>query len=235
MINVIKSDQRHHEDIGWLDTRWHFSFGDYYDPANMNFSALRVFNDDVIRGGGGFGAHPHRDMEIITYVIDGALEHSDSMGHKEALRAGEVQVMSAGKGVVHAEYNHSKDKDVRLTQLWIIPRNKGTEPRWEQKGWDPALRHNQLLPVVSDGSTPGTLAIDQDASIYVSTLDAGREVVHETRPGRKTYVFVIEGELDVNGTALSAGDQGRIADETRLSIRAGGGKTELMLLDLPAY
>ncbi len=234
MINVIKSEERHHQDMGWLDARWHFSFSDYYDANNMSWGPLRVFNDDVIRGGGGFGAHPHRDMEIITYVIDGALEHSDSMGHKEALRAGEVQVMSAGKGVVHAEYNHAKDKDLRLTQLWILPRNKGTKPRWEQKGWDPALRHNQLLAVVSDGSTPGTLAIDQDASIYVSTLDAGKEVVHETKPGRKAYAFVIDGDLEINGTALSAGDQGRIADESRLTIRGGSSKAELLLLDLPA-
>jgi len=133
MITVIPSDQRYHQDFGWLDTRWHFSFGDYYDPRNMNWGALRVFKDDIVAGGGGFPLHPHRDMEIITYVLHGELEHQDSLGHTGRVRPGEIQVMSAGKGIVHSEYNASKTAPLRLMQLWVEPRAKGRAPRWEQK------------------------------------------------------------------------------------------------------
>src|SRR5678815_5686578 len=133
MIHVIPSDQRYRGDFGWLDTRWHFSFGDYYDPDNMNWSKLRVFNDDIVHGGGAFGMHPHRDMEIITYMVSGVLRHTDSIGNSDALRAGEVQVMSAGKGIMHSEANDSKTDPLRLLQIWIEPRTRGSKPRWEQK------------------------------------------------------------------------------------------------------
>lgn len=232
MIHLIPSAERHHQDFGWLDTRWHFSFGDYYDPANVNWGALRVFNDDVIRGGKGFGAHPHRDMEIVTYVLAGALEHKDSLGNRGVIHPGEVQVMSAGRGIEHAEYNHSKSEPVRLIQLWIMPRKRGNTPRWEQKQFSPEQRRNTLLPVVSDGRIPGSLAIDQDAAIYVAALDAGREVRHELTTDRKAYLFVIAGEVTVNGKPLSAGDQARVERESLLTLRAGA-DAEVMLLDLP--
>jgi redox-sensitive bicupin YhaK (pirin superfamily) len=198
----------------------------------MNWGALRVFNDDVIRGGGGFGMHPHRDMEIVTYVLEGELEHQDSLGNRGVIHPGEVQVMSAGKGIVHAEYNHSKDKDVHLIQLWILPRNHGGKPRWEQKQFRAADRHDKLLPVVSAGQVSGTLTIDQDARIFVSSLDAGASVKHELASGRKGYLFVMAGALEVNGTSLAAADQGRIADEPLLNIVASK-PAEFMLLDLP--
>ena len=231
MIRTIKSEERHHQNIGWLDTRWHFSFGDYYDPKNLHFSALRVFNDDWVNGGGGFDLHPHRDMEIVTVVLDGALRHKDQLGNNDVLKPNEVQVMSAGRGIVHGEFNDSLTDRVHFLQLWILPRNKNNEPRWEQKGFDPKDRVGRLQPVVSDGSLPGTLAIDQDAVIYRSTLPAGQSVEHDSA-GRKVYLFVIDGDVTVNGQPLAKGDQGRIEQEQKLTITADK-DAEILLIDLP--
>ena len=184
MISVIPSNQRHHADAGWLSTYWHFSFSDYYDPRNMNWSALRVFNDDVVQPDSGFPMHPHKDMEIITYVIDGQLEHQDHLGNRGVVHPGEVQVMSAGKGIHHAEYNPSQDTPVHLLQLWVLPKHKDNTPRWEQKQFSRQERSGKLLPVVSSGDVPGTLAIDQDAAIYVSSLKSGEEVTINAVPAR---------------------------------------------------
>lgn len=232
MISIIRSNQRHHQNFGWLDARWHFSFGGYHDPSNMNWGPLRVFNDDIIQGGGGFDAHPHRDMEIITYVIDGELAHSDSLGNGDVIHPGEVQVMSAGKGIVHAEFNNSEDKQVHLLQIWIEPRTRGLPPRWEQRALPSENRRNRLLPVVSGNGDDQTLKIDQDAKVYVSSLQAGREVRQEAKPDRRAYLFVIKGSVILNGRQLDAGDQARIKDETSLSISAQT-DSELILLDLP--
>jgi len=232
MIKTIKSEERHHSNFGWLDTHWHFSFDTYHDPSNMNWGALRVFNDDVIEPGQGFGMHPHRDMEIVTYVLSGELEHQDSTGNRGVVHPGEVQVMSAGTGLFHSEYNHSQEKPVHLLQLWILPRQRGLKPRWEQRLFTLAERRGKLLPVVSSGELADTLAIDQDAQIYVSALPAGGAVKHTSRPQRKAYLFAIDGELAVNGTPLQAGDQARLADELELSIKAAK-ESELILLDLP--
>ena len=231
MISVIPSEKRYHADAGWLSTYWHFSFSDYYDPKNINWSALRVFNDDVIKGGGGFDLHPHRDMEIVTYVIDGELEHQDHLGNRGVVRPGEVQVMSAGRGIMHAEYNASPDKPVHLLQLWLLPRHKHNEPRWEQRQFSPQERAGKLLPVVSSGDVPGRLKIDQEAAIYVSSLKAGQQVTHENR-GTHAYLFLIGGSIELNGQQLAAGDQARIAGEPSLKIEAAA-DSELMLLDLP--
>lgn len=232
MINVIKSEERHHENFGWLDTRWHFSFDTYHDPANLNWGALRVFNDDVIEPGQGFGMHGHRDMEIVTYVISGALEHQDSVGNRGVVHPGEVQVMSAGSGIMHAEFNHSKQEPVHLLQLWILPRRRGLKPRWEQRQFSPQERAGKLLPVVSGGEANGTLHIDQDVQIFVSALNSGEQVIHQSRTGRKAYLFMIEGALTVNGDSLVKGDQARIADQAELSIHARE-NAEFILLDLP--
>ncbi len=232
MIKILKANERHHRDLGWLSTYWHFSFDDYYDPANTNWGALRVFNDDIIQPGQGFGAHPHRDMEIVTYVLDGELEHQDNQGNRGVIRAGEFQVMSAGTGIVHAEYNHSKERPGHLLQLWITPRTKGLPPRWEQRQFTVEDRMGKLLPAVSRGDVPATLIFDQDAVIYVSSLGAGQEVTHKSRPGRKAYLFVITGSLTVNGTPVAAGDQARIADEPELVLQATEA-AELIFLDLP--
>jgi quercetin 2,3-dioxygenase len=232
MIKIIKSDERHRADFGWLETRWHFSFDHYYDPANTHWGALRVFNDDVIQPGKGFGRHPHRDMEIVTYVLAGELEHQDSTGNRGMIRPGEVQVMSAGTGIQHSEFSHSKEHPVHLLQLWILPRTEGRKPRWEQREFPRQARQGKLLPVVSSGDVAGTLAIDQDAQIYVSALAPGEKVRHASRAARKAYAFVIGGKVTLNGQPLAAGDQARIADETELRLEAAE-DSELILLDLP--
>jgi len=232
MIKKIKSEERHHANFGWLDTHWHFSFDSYHDPANTNWGALRVFNDDIVEPVQGFGMHPHRDMEIITYVLAGELEHQDSTGNRGIIHPGEVQVMSAGSGIRHSEYDHSKKTPVHLMQIWIFPRQDGRKPRWEQHQFTPAERKDKLLPIVSGGELAGTLTIDQDAQIYVSALAAGSEVKHQSRPQRKAYIFAIEGEVAVNGVKLAAGDQARIADESALGIKAAK-DSEIILLDLP--
>ena len=236
MINVIKSKQRHYADHGWLQTYWHFSFSDYHDPKNENWSVLRVFNDDVIQPGQGFGMHPHRDMEIVTYVLDGTLEHKDNQGNHGVVEPGEVQVMSAGKGILHSEFNHSKTDPVHLLQLWIFPRTRGLTPRWEQRKFSETDRRGKLLPVVTGqngkGAETAPLHIDQDATIYVSSLKAGDNVSHTGAPGRHAYLFVMDGDVTVNGQSLTSGDQARIADEPNLKIAATK-DAHLMLLDLP--
>ena len=218
--------------MGWLQTHWHFSFSDYFDPQNMNWGSLRVFNDDIVQGGGGFGMHPHRDIEIVTYVVDGQLEHQDQLGNRGIVHPGEVQVMSAGSGITHAEYNQSKDHPVHFMQLWIMPRHKKNPPRWEQKQFTPAQRRGRLLPVVSGGNVDGTLVIDQDATIFVSSLASGQTVTHNAASDRYGYLFVIQGTVILNGQKLNPGDQARIEDETRLEITADD-DAELIFLDLP--
>ena len=232
MIITIPSADRYHADFGWLQTHWHFSFGDYHDPKNMHWSALRVFNDDILQGGGGFELHPHRDMEIVSYVVEGGLEHRDGSGGHGIVHPGEIQVMSAGKGIVHSEQNASATEPMRLLQLWILPRTKGATPRWAQKQFTPEQRAGKWLPIVSDGSLPGTLPIDQDAAIYVSDLKAGESLTHQSKPVRHAYFFVISGKATVNGQTLNGGDQARIADEPKLEVRADA-DAHLMLLDLP--
>lgn len=232
MIQTIKSSERHHQNFGWLDTYWHFSFDTYHDPENTHWGALRVFNDDVVEPGRGFGMHPHRDMEIITYVLSGELEHQDSMGNRGVVHAGEVQVMSAGSGITHSEFNRSKTEPLHLMQLWIFPRTRGLAPRWAQRQFAPEERAGKLLGVVSGDDSNGTLTINQDAEVFVSALKAGDEVSHTSRAGRKAYLFAIYGGAEVNGLKLARGDQARIADEPELKIKATE-SAELILLDLP--
>lgn len=232
MIQVIRNNDRYYADHGWLKTYHHFSFADYYDPQNLHWGALRVFNDDVVEPGRGFGLHPHKDMEIVTVALEGTLEHKDTLGNTGVVRPGEVQVMSAGRGIAHSEYNHSKTESLHLLQLWIFPRTKGLNPRWEQREFLPEQRAGRLLPVVSSGAIPATMHIDQDAAIYLSSLHSGQQVSHATEPKRKAYAFVTQGELLLNGQTLAAGDQARIADESGLTFAASKG-AELILLDLP--
>lgn len=230
MIKIVRAADhfRHEED--WLSTNWHFSFDFYRDPANMGFGPLRVFNDDIIQPGKGFGMHPHRDMEIITYVIDGELEHRDDRGNKGVIRAGEVQRMTAGTGIMHSEYNHSKVKPVRLLQMWIRADRRGLEPSWEQQGFQKSDRSDRLLPVIAP--TDGAMRIHQDAAIYVSSLGAGKAVRHELGRGRKAYLFAIDGSAQINGSVLQARDAARIEGERELTITAEK-PAELLLVDLP--
>jgi quercetin 2,3-dioxygenase len=232
MIHVVKSSERHFADHGWLQTYWHFSFAEYRDPKNMHWSVLRVFNDDIIQPGGGFGMHPHRDMEIVTWVIAGQLEHRDHLGNRGLIHPGEVQVMSAGTGITHSEYNPSDKSPVHLLQMWLLPRMASNKPRWEQRRFSADERSGRLLPVVSAGDVPQTLTIDQDATIYVSSLPADKSVTHDSQRGRYAYLFMIEGEASLNGEKLATGDQARIKDEKRLEVIATK-PAELILLDLP--
>jgi len=233
MMQVIRSNERFLAEHGWLRSYHHFSFADYHDPKNTHWGALRVFNDDYIAAGQGFGLHPHKDMEIVTLVLEGALEHKDTLGNTGVVRPGEVQVMSAGRGIAHSEYNHSKTEPLHLLQLWIFPRTTGQKPRWEQREFPPEERAGRLLPVVSSGSIPATLHIDQDAAIYLSSLRAGEQATHTLAEGRKAYAFVPKGEVTLNGQTLHAGDEARVAQETALEFSAAH-DAELVLLDLPA-
>ena len=231
MNQIIRAKDRYHHEMDWLSTYWHFSFDHYYDPANLSFGPLRVFNDDVVQPGTGFPPHSHRDMEIITYVLEGELEHQDNLGNRGRVGPGEVQVMSAGTGITHTEYNPSKTDLLHLLQIWVLPLTRSLKPRWEQRTFPPAERKGRLLPVVSGGHGD-TLKIDQDAVIHIAALEPGQSVTHALAPGRRAYAFVISGALNLNDAALAAGDQARITDESRL-VLAPSVQTELILLDLP--
>ncbi|HXV45304.1 MAG TPA: pirin family protein [Nitrososphaera sp.] len=234
MIKIIKSGEHYHNEEDWLSTYWHFSFAHYQDPSKMNFGPLRVFNDDIIQPGTGFGFHPHRDMEIVTYVIDGELEHKDNQGNQGVIRSGEIQRMTAGSGIMHSEYNHSKERPLRLLQMWLFANRRGLEPSWEQRRFDKAARSNKLLPVIvpEDVQDGQALHIHQDAAIYVSSLAPGSRVGHTLAKGRKAYVFVIEGSAKLNGNPMETRDAARIENESNFTIQAGE-PAELILLDLP--
>jgi redox-sensitive bicupin YhaK (pirin superfamily) len=232
MIQVIPSAARHTADNGWLLSRFSFSFGDYNDPNNTNFGAVRVFNDDVIQPDSGFGMHPHRDMEIISYIIEGTLEHKDSIGNVGLIEAGEVQRITAGTGILHSEYNASTAIPVRLLQMWIIPEQRGLTPSWEQKQFTKEQQLNQLLPVVSGKAADGVISINQDATMYLSTLESGQQLTYKQSPERKILLFVIKGQLSLNEKeALSEGDSARITNLADLNISTANG-AQLILFDL---
>lgn len=236
MTQIIRSGQRYHYDAGWLSTYWHFSFDHYHDPANVQFGPLRVFNDDVVQPASGFPLHGHREMEIITYVLSGTLEHRDSLGNTGRIGPGEVQRMSAGTGIRHSEYNPSESEPLHLLQLWIIPAVKGLAPSWEQKQFTREQRTGRLLPVAvpdGQGEANGAVRIHQDATIYVSRLEPGQQVTHALGEGRRAYLFVTEGEVQFNGEALRAGDQARITDAAEMRLAAGATAGDLLLIDLP--
>jgi len=239
MMQTIRSSERYRFETDWLTTYWHFSFDHYHDPKNVNFGPLRVFNDDVVAPGGGFPMHGHREMEIVTYVIQGALEHRDDMGNSGVIRPGEIQRMSAGTGVRHSEFNHSSEEPVHLLQLWIQPSESRLQPSWEQKSFSLAERSGKLLPIAlpAGRETPNAVRIHQDAAIYTSLLAPGDAVEHSLGNGRRAYVFVIGGSLNVNGQTLTAGDQARISGEAGLQLSAAkgadGAGADFLLLDLP--
>ncbi len=229
---IIRASERYHHETEWLSTYWHFSFDHYYDPANVSFGALRVFNDDVVQPGSGFPPHGHRDMEIVSYVLAGRLDHQDDRGNLGKIEAGELQVMSAGRGIAHTEVNRSASDSVHFLQIWILPRHRGLDPRWEQRAVPAAAMQGRLLPVVSGTADGDTLRIDQDATIYLARLAARSSVAHPVVAGRRVYVFVIEGETRVGTDRLARGDQARIVGIERVAIEALA-PTHLMLIDLP--
>lgn len=234
MIKITRADEHYRNKTDWLDTTHHFSFGEYFDPNKMNFGPLRVFNDDIISADRGFDFHQHSDMEIVTYVIDGMLEHKDSLGNTGTISAGEVQRMSAGTGIMHSEYNGSKTDLVRLLQIWVFPEKKNLVPSWEQKKFSKEERSNKLLLVVApdDTMTEKSLHIHQNAYFFVSSLSEGALVERKLDLSRKAYLFVIDGKIELNGNVMRTRDAARIENDKKLSIEAMI-PTELLLIDLP--
>lgn len=230
MIQIRRSEERGHANHGWLDSHHTFSFANYYDPAHMGFRALRVINDDRVAGGEGFGTHPHRDMEIISYVVGGALEHKDSMGNGSVIRPGDVQRMSAGTGVTHSEYNHSKTDPVRFLQIWVVPDAKGLAPGYEQKYFGDE-RRGTLRLVASPEGAEGSVQIHQDARMFASILDIGQSVSHELHVGRHAWLQVVRGTVEANGATLGEGDGASFSEVARLSIESASA-SELILFDL---
>jgi quercetin 2,3-dioxygenase len=232
MITLRPSAERGHANYGWLDTRYSFSFANYFDRKHMGFRDLRVINEDWIAAGQGFGSHPHNDMEILTYIVDGELSHRDSTGREAAIRPDDVQRLSAGTGVVHSEYNNS-DAPVRLLQIWIMPEANGLPPSYEDRTFKREEKRNQLRLIASRDGRDGSTRINQDASVYASVLDGGKSLEHELAPGRHAWLQLIKGELALNGTKVAKGDGAAVSGEPALKIaNTGDGEAEFLLFDL---
>jgi len=228
-----RAEDRGHSDLGWLDSRHTFSFGAYHDPKHMGFRALRVLNDDRVAAGRGFGAHGHRDMEILSYVIDGHLAHKDSMGGEHVLGPNEVQAMSAGSGVIHSEFNASDTEAVHFLQIWIEPATEDLRPSYQQFAYDPGEKRGALRLMAGPEASAGAAVIRQDARMYAAVLGAGESIRHELAAGRHAWVQCVTGEIDVSGLALKAGDGVAISEEDAIELRGGGvPHGELLLFDL---
>lgn len=234
MINIRPGEQRGQANFGWLDSRHTFSFGNYYDPTHMGFGPLRVINEDRVVGGAGFGTHPHNNMEIISYVISGALEHRDSMGTGSVVQAGDVQRMSAGTGVTHSEFNHSKEDELHFLQIWFMPNEENIEPGYEQKNFTADDKRNQLKLVASNSGRDGSVAMHQDVDIYASILENGTKLVHPLRPNRKAWVQVVkDSNIIVNGEDLRPGDGAAISGVDGITLNGADG-AEILLFDMVA-
>jgi quercetin 2,3-dioxygenase len=230
-LTLRKSHERGHADHGWLDSYFSFSFADYYDPAHMGFRTLRVINQDVIAAGAGFPTHPHADMEIFSYILRGALEHKDSMGNGRVLKPGQIQLMSAGRGVTHSEFNPSRTEDASLLQIWIRPRQRNLTPSYTEWHPDPAHENDPKVLVISPDGRAGSATIHQDADIYRVRLAQGQDITHEVRGGRGVWLQLISGRLQVNGSMLSAGDAISSEDGGTLTLMASDA-VEALLFDL---
>jgi quercetin 2,3-dioxygenase len=232
MITVRPAAERGVANFGWLDSRHTFSFGHYYDPDHMGFGALRVINEDRVAPGGGFDTHGHQDMEIISYVLDGALEHKDSIGTGSVIRPGDVQVMSAGTGIRHSEFNHSKKEPVHFLQIWVLPDRNGIAPRYDQKSFPNAERRDRLRLVGSPDGRDGSIVIHQDAEIYDALLSRDHGVSRDLKAGRKSWIQVVRGAVEVNGKAAAAGDGVAVEDEAVVSIAARADDSHVLVFDL---
>ena len=231
-MDIRRANDRGHAQHGWLDSFHSFSFADYYDAEHMGFGPLRVINEDRVQPGMGFGTHGHRDMEIITYVLEGELEHRDSMGHGSVLGPGELQRISAGTGVLHSEFNHAEGQTTHFLQIWIEPNVTGIEPRYQQTHFADDAKRGRLRLIASPDGTDGAVRIRQDARVYAALVTGDEAVSHALAPGRRAYVHVVRGGARVNGSALSAGDAAKIEDETMIRIDNADG-AEILLFDLP--
>ena len=232
MIQIRRADERGHADHGWLNTYHTFSFSDYHDPKFMGFRSLRVINEDWVKPGHGFPTHPHRDMEIITYVLEGSLEHKDSMGTGSVIRPGEIQKMSAGTGIRHSEFNHSKSEPVHLLQIWILPQENGIKPMYEQKAVPAEEKQGKLRLIASPAGGNGAVTVYQDTKLYAAGLDASQSVQHELDQERYAWVQVARGTVKVNGNELYAGDGAALAAEPKVEITGLDGNSEVLLFDL---
>ena len=231
MMTVRPAFDRGHAEHGWLDSYHSFSFADYHDPKHMGFRALRVINEDRVVPGQGFGTHPHRDMEIVSYVLEGALEHKDSMGTGSVIRPGDVQRMTAGTGVTHSEYNASSSELVHFLQIWLMPSRRGLEPGYEQKSFTAADKDGRLRVVASPDGRDDSVVIHSDATLYAGTFGAGQSAELPLAPGRHAYVFVARGQVVVNGTVLGAGDGAALSEESAVCV-AGDSGGELLVFEL---
>ncbi|WP_321942868.1 pirin family protein [Paraburkholderia tropica] len=231
MLAIRRADERGHANHGWLDTYHSFSFADYFDEAHLHYGALRVLNDDRIAGGRGFGAHGHRDMEIVTYVLSGALAHRDSMGNGSTIRPGDVQRMSAGTGVMHSEFNASKDEEAHLLQIWLLPTERGGAPGYEEKRFDDADKRGRLRLIASPDGRDGSVTVQADASIHAALIDGDERAEYAVPAGRRVYVQVARGALEVNGERLNTGDAAMIEAETAV-VLAKGEAAEVLLFDV---
>jgi quercetin 2,3-dioxygenase len=232
MIQKIAANDRYHLEGDWLSAYWLFSFDRYYDPNNMAFGPLRVFNHDTIKGGAGFPTHSHREMEIVTYVLQGELAHKDSTGGVGFIRPGEVQRMTAGTGVAHSEFNASENDVAKLLQMWVLPERAGLMPSYEQKQFTIEERTGKLLPIASGQDHPGAVKVHQDVTFYVARLNSGDTLTHQLGEKRRAFLYVIEGAININGEPFNTGDQARIVRESSLSLEATTG-SEIILIDLP--
>jgi len=232
MITIRRSQERGGADHGWLNTRHTFSFDTYHDPAHMHFRALRVINEDVVQPGQGFPTHPHRDMEIITYVLEGALEHKDSLGNGSVIRPGDGQRLSAGTGILHSEFNASKTEPVHLLQIWIMPESRGIKPSYEQKAFPEAEKRGRLRLIAGRNGQNGAVTVHQDVSLYVAQLDKEQQVEHTLAPGRHAWLQVAKGSVELNGTHLDQADGAAVSDEQKLAISGAENGSEILLFDL---
>lgn len=234
MLTLRRAADRGRADFGWLDSRHSFSFGEYYDPAHMGFGPLRVINDDRVAGGGGFPTHPHRDMEIVSYVLEGALAHKDSLGTGSVIKPGDVQRMSAGTGIAHSEFNASRTDPVHFLQIWFLPERRGLTPGYEQKNFDADAKRNRLRLVASPDGRDGSVTIRSDAALYVSLLGEGATVSHQIAAGRGLWLQVARGSVAVGDITLVEGDGLQVTDETQIEIVGKAAESEILLFDLGA-
>ena len=234
MLETRKSAERGTADLGWLFSRHTFSFSDYYDAEHMGFGPLRVINEDRVQPGQGFGTHGHRDMEIISYVLEGALEHKDSIGTGSVIRPGDVQVMSAGTGIRHSEFNNSKTEPVHFLQIWIIPDRDGITPRYDQKKFPDSEKRGRLRLVGSADGRDGSIVIHQDVELFAGILNRDEQATHAFRNGRNGWLQVARGSVEANGQRLDAGDGAAISDEATIVVKGQADRSELLVFDLPA-
>jgi quercetin 2,3-dioxygenase len=233
MINIRHAEERGIANFGWLDSRHSFSFGEYYDAKHTGFGPLRVINEDRVSPGQGFGTHGHKDMEIISYVLEGALEHKDSIGTGSVIRPGDVQVMSAGTGIRHSEFNHSKTEPVHFLQIWVVPDREGIAPRYEQKTFPDVDKRGRLRLVGSSDGRDGSVVVHQDVKIFAALLNSGEQVTHALQSGRKGWLQIVRGTVAMNGRELAAGDGAAVDGEPALTVTAKVDATEILMFDLP--